>query len=382
MPIHGKIECSGVGQVGDTAHALETHVPVREFRLAPQLRRCAAYWAAGWFLLTGLIVALYLAGDVPGVRGPLYLSPMFFGPAVLAWRYRIRVDGRGVWRRRLFGWDLWAWDAFAAGTVREGVTPYSWLNSNKPWYWRKLSFAILADADRDWLMERVRQVWTPPAVPLPEEIKIRIPGFPWRHIDLSPRGIVLWQEKDEQTRHYRWSDVVRVGVTRFAHWRRDFTRLELELPAGEPGAMLRGRPDGNRCNWDGSDAEVVLAYLRQYAADRFQVTAETGAPQTRDEADRRLRDLERKFRELRQVEWFLYAGLLVCGVLLLCMGRGAAGWDGYQWFAAGLFYFLEGLNGLALWMLVSRQRRRYEERRAEIASQIPEVAADAAGSGG
>jgi hypothetical protein len=360
-------------------------------RLAPELRRSAAYWASTSFLLIGLTVALYFAVGVPGVRGPLYLcflgplcvSPVFFGPAVPVWRYALRVDNRGIWRRRLFGWDLWTWDAFANGTVREGVAPYGWLNPDKPWHRRKLSFAALAEADRDWLMERVRQVWTPPPVRLPEEIKIRKHGMPWLHLDLSPRGIVLWEEKGDHARHYGWADVLQVRVTRFDHGRHDFTRVELELPAGEPTEVLRKRPGLEGCNWDGPDPEVVLAFLQEYVdGGRVQVTALTGTPRTADEADRSLRDLEQTHHRDRAKGQFLTVLILFCGVLWLFQGPGALHWNGYQWFASGLAYFVGGLFLLLIRMGMAEGRRRYEQRRAEIASRTAQATSAATGRDG
>jgi hypothetical protein len=339
------------------------------FRLSPSLRRSAAYWGSGWFLVTGLVVALYLAGHVPGVSGALSLAPLFFGPAVLAWSYRVRVDDRGIWRRRFFGRDLWAWEAFATGAVREGAVPYGWVHSGKPWYRRKLNFQHLADADRDWLMDRVRQVWVPPVPRLPEQVTIRFPAGISRFLELSPRGIVVWQERDDHARHYRWSDVGQLRVTRFAHWRRDFTALDVELPEGEPVERLRGRPDHERNNWEGADPEVVLAYFLQHVPrERTRFTALTGPPRTQDEADRRLLDLERSYREARAVGLFVCGLMLFLCFLLLFQGPGALHWDGYQWLAAGLFALALGLFAVPFLLIVFAARRLRARRRQEITS--------------
>jgi hypothetical protein len=76
--------------------------------------------------------------------------------------------------------------------------------------------------------------------------------------------------------------------------RSEGTHAEDIPPRRLPVQRLRGGPDATPCNWNGPDAETVLAYvLNHTAADRVEVTALTGTPQTPDEADRLLSDLER-----------------------------------------------------------------------------------------
>jgi hypothetical protein len=197
--------------------------------------------------------------------------------AVSDWPSAFRVDEHGVWQRWYWRWDLWPWEAFAGGLVRHTSACYRWEYPDKPWYSRTMNFSILNDADRQWLMERVLQVWKPPPVELPYEIKLRLYGLPNRYLEISPRGIVLSRVTGEQIRHYGWSDVVQMRVTRFAHWRQDFTRLELEFPAGEPEVIVvivGKRPDRKGCRYTGPAPEVVLAYLRQYVGEeRVQFTA-------------------------------------------------------------------------------------------------------------
>jgi hypothetical protein len=352
------------------------HGRERVLRLAPELRRCAGYCVAGWFVVTGVMIALSSTELLPRAKSwpevAFMMSPFFLGPAVLAWRYGLRVDDRGVWRRWVFRWDLWPWEAFAGGNIRQGATRYGWVYPDKPWYARELSFGYLGDADCDWLTERVRQVWTPPVIERSDGIQLRFRrGLRRWHMELSAGGIALWLTKGDQLHCYRWSHVVRVRVTRLAHGRRDFTKLELEFPEGVPAVTLRGRPDGERCNWGGQDAEVVLDYLQRYVGvDRIQVTAETGAPQTSDEADRRLRDLDRITRELRQIGWVMYA-LLLPLVFLPFFGRsGALFRDGYGWLVAGPHLLLLGLLGIAIRKLLSEKRHLCGQQRTEIESWI------------
>src|SRR5207248_2958318 len=135
------------------------------------------------------------------------------------------------------------------------------------------------------------------ALPLPEEVEIRY-GMGNR-LGLSRRGIVFRRRGSDQDRFYRWYEVLQVRVTRVDHTRRDFRTLELELPRDAGPIRLRFQKFGR--GWEGPDAEVVLAYLRQYVpADRVQVTALSGPPQDREEARRRLADLDRADRQLRK----------------------------------------------------------------------------------
>jgi hypothetical protein len=357
--------------MSDSAQALETRCPARELWLRPDFRRSTLYWAGFWILLEGWVVACCFAGitSSENVLAPLVISPVFVAPAALAWRFRIRVDDRGVWRRGLLRWDLWTWEVFASGAVRQGAYPYAWSDPGKPWHRRMLNLGWLAPAECEWLAARVRQVWTLPAILLPDEVKIRVrERLRERHLELSPRGIVLWREQDSESRHYPWSDVVRVRVTRYAHWKRDFLQMELELPAGEPVQRLRGGPDATPCNWNGPDAETVLAcVLNHTAADRVEVTALTGTPQTPDEADRLLSDLERHYRRDRNKDRIVLVVLVLWAFSWLFMGRGALNWDRYQWFAIGCVYLIIGLLGLAIRMSISQDWRRYEQRRAELA---------------
>jgi hypothetical protein len=348
--------------------------PNRVFRLAPEYRRCGVYLVLGWLLVGGLMLGLHFSEDPIRSWSDLctvltVLSALFLGSAVTLLRYGLRVDERGIWRRHLFRWDLWPWEAFTTGAVRTGRGPDTWVYPDKPWYSRHLHLGSLAKADCNTLMEQIRQVWKPTEVVLPDEMKIRY-GL-GKHLELSPRGILIAEVKGDRPRSYTWSDVVQLRVTRFDHWRRDFWKLDLELPTGEEVLRLRRRSDAEGRYWTGPDAEVVLAYLLQYiGSDRIQVTALRGAPRNRDEAERRLRDLDRSYRDAQRGSRISYASLLILYLLVLFKGQGAFAWNRFQWFAAGGLFLVLGLLGVSIWMGLAQARRRGQIQRAELTNWI------------
>ena len=235
---------------------------------------------------------------------------IFLGIAVLLWPYRVGVDDRGIWQRHFFRWDLWSREAFASGAVRAGHRPDSWVYPEKPWYSRRLSLNVLAKSERGPLLEWIRQVWRPSTRQLPAEIKISLPLR--ERLELSGHGILVADDLKGQTRHHPWADVVQVRIERFEHWRWDFCRLEIQFAAAtEPVILSHGRRQERRI-WDGPDADVVLAFLQQYVdGDRFEVTALAGPPRTHDEADRRLRDMDRSYEGQRKANRFILGALWV-----------------------------------------------------------------------
>jgi hypothetical protein len=362
-------------------------------------------------------------GDVPP-RGVVFivlvLAFFILPPGVLScWPSAFRVDERGVWQRWYWRWDLWPWEAFAGGLVRHTSAICGWEYPDKPWYSRRMDFSILNDADCQWVMERVLQVWKPPTVEVPEEIKLRSHGLPNMYLRVSPRGVVFAEEKGEparlyrwsevlrarmkldrylefsprgivfsrvtdgEPRHYRWSDVVQVRVRRFAHWRQDCSGLELEFPAGEPTAFLGKCPGRSRCNWTGADARVVLAYLRRYVGEeRVQFTASTGPPRTPDEAGRRRKELEQTFRKNRtgvRVGWATW-GLLY--LLFLLMAGNPLQLDWARWIALGILGAMWGAFGVVIWKMSSESRQKYERGLAELTTPAAGPTAGAFGRDG
>lgn len=345
----------------------------------PSLRLCVVC-LAGWLLLSGVAIGMEVAFARFSFKDTaliLLVLAFFTLPlaAVSAWPYAFRVDESGIWQRRYWRWDLWPWEAFAGGLIRHTPWYYRWQYPDKPRHSRSMNFAILADADRDWLLELALQVWKPPQVELPEEIKIRLYGIPNKLLELSPRGIVFSRDTGEEIRQYRWSDVVQVRVRRLAHWRLDFNGLELEFPAGEPTEVLGKCPGRAQRNWSGPDAEVVLAYLQRYVGEeRVQFTAIMGQLQTPDEAERRRAELARTFRGERIRNRVLWGAWTLQCLLFLSLGGGPLQWDLSKWMLIGCFFAVWGPFGIGIWMASSETRRDYERGLAELAVREAELA--------
>jgi hypothetical protein len=347
----------------------------RDLRLAPDYRRCGTYLVVGWFLAIGIGVGLTVAdlNDRSWAEMAAVLTILFvptLGVALLTWRQALRVDERGLWRRRFFRWDLWPWDAFATGRIRAGSSKDSWVYPAKPWHCRYLFLDFLADTDRHALAEQIRQVWTPPVVAPPDMVQIRY-GL-WKRLELSPQGIVLFRGRRDPGRSYRWSEAVQVRVTRIDPSRQDFRTLNLELGCGAKPIRLHYQ-QGNR-SWNGPDGETILAYLRQQVpADRIQMTSLTGPPQTRDEAYRRLQELDRSAGDLRKLGWVTGLGFVACVLILLFPMlevhlHSPLDWDWFQWLAAGTFVFILILSGIVCWATLAELRRRLREGHAELAT--------------
>jgi hypothetical protein len=341
--------------------------------LAPEYQRCGIYLALGWFLAVGMCIGLKVADLNPktwvelSVVLPAFSVPIL-GIALLTWRQALRVDDRGLWRRRFFRWDLWPWEAFAGGAVREGTSQDSWVYPAKPWHRRYLFLEFLAEGDRSALAERIREVWKRPATVLPDAIEIRY-GL-GKRLEFSSQGIVLSRRKRERNCYYAWSEVLRLRVTKTEQSRRDFQTLELDLAPGARPIQLHYR-QGNR-SWTGPDAETLLAYVLLYVpADRLEITALTGWPQTRDEAYRRLEILDRSERDLRNVSRFvtalMFGGCLVYLFMVVEVHSGSfLDWDWVQWLAAGCMAFSLAITGVVSWVTLAEAWRRLRTQRSEL----------------
>ena len=291
------------------------------FRLAPEYRRCGIYLLIGYLIFVGTSIVLHqlsLARDAVQVFVvPFVLAIPMLGTALLIGCYLLRVDDQGIWRRHFFRWDLWPWQAFATGQIRQGVGKDSYVFPSKPWWNRVMFFDFLREDEREHLAELVRRAWTPPPPPvLPAELTIKF-GLPRRWVRLSEKGIQVGKGKQDSGRSYPWTAVIRVRITRLDHARRDLRQAELILPEGARPILLviqKGRP-----LWTGAEPQVLAAFLeRAFPRDRLLVTAMTGPPRSVAEADWRLLDVDRIDRETKQLAWITVPGLLAAiGCLLL-----------------------------------------------------------------
>ncbi|HKB05783.1 MAG TPA: hypothetical protein VKD90_26540 [Gemmataceae bacterium] len=316
-----------------------------ELRLAPEWRRCAVYVVVGFVLVAAVVVGLNQAevNKTPWVNlaaGLAVLGVAVLVLVALVFRYRIRIDQHGVWRRRLFRWDLWPWEAFEAGKIRHGKYGDQIAFPDKPRYWRTMSASLLGERDRAAYETVVRRYRVPlPPPELPEVVAIKL-GL-WTRLELSADGVRRFTRLDETGELIPWRDVVRAEAIRATHDRPDFATLELHLP-GEPKPVRLDHHQGTP-TWKGADAEVIARYLERHLVDgRFQVTALRGPPANEAEADRRLARLAEGEQQLRMARRFMrhmlvWGGLILGVVMFDPWNRpNPANWGRADWLAAAV----------------------------------------------
>jgi hypothetical protein len=349
-----------------------------ELRLAPEYRRCGVYVAVGYLVIAAVVVGLNLAevNKTPWANLIAVLAVLAAAPGLLvalAFRYRIRVDEHGVWRRRVVRWDLWPWEAFEGRRVRYGRLGDQLTYPEKPWHSRTISASLLGERNRATFETIVRRYHVPPPPPdVPEELTLRLPMR--RTIELSPDGVRLVGPR-EDGRLVPWQDVVRAEVIRATHDRPDFATLEVHLPARPKPVRLthqKGAP-----TWRGADAEVIALFLRRHLTDgQFQVTARRGPPADVAEADRRLARLEAGVRDLRKANRFIrhmvvWSGLLLAVVMFDPWNRpNPVNWWRADWvdaaLVAGATAAFIGFHGVLFFGAAHFQARDLRRQRDEV----------------
>jgi len=300
--------------------------PVRFFRLARQYRRSAVYVFVGAILAGGAAWAVHpIVQQQKGVNGPqggpYFIGVVFVtlatGLCLVAFRWRLRVDCRGVARRRLWRWDLWPWEAFQDGRIRKGASFYRFTWPDKrPWCDRTLSLELLDDSDRDALRELCgRLCVAPPAPEAPDAITLRFGLSGWARF--TPEGIFV--DKQGFKPDYPWSDVTALRIVRLEHDRHDFHRVEIELP---DRTIKLFRHKGNP-TWRGAEAAAIAALLRlRVPAERTLIAASHGRPGSLKEADYRLAEIEKRRRQLQRGKRLILAFTAAIGVagVLVALG--------------------------------------------------------------
>jgi hypothetical protein len=198
------------------------------------------YCVLGYACLVGTAFVLEQAGLLLQTKPALVLAPLLLAPAFLAFRQRVKVDHSGISRRRFFGWDLWPWEAFAGGKIRQGASKNSFVYPTKPWGNRRLTFEFLSEEDQELVRTLIAQVWKPPEPPVPpEEITIHF-GLGGR-ARFSRDGVEVWRWKRADRRFFSCGDVQEVRMRLPEHGSREFTLLELVLIGRKsPMRLYRG----------------------------------------------------------------------------------------------------------------------------------------------
>ena len=354
--------------------AIETECPIVYFRPAPEWRRVAIYCLLGSlvFIATIFLMDRWGLALQRGLAFTFSQTVFFIAiglvPALLAWRSAIRIDGEGIWRRRLVKWDLWPWSAFMDGAVRDKSSVDSFLYPDKPWYWRHLHLEFLTDEDRQFLHEKIRQVRNHPQLEVPEELDISF-GFR-RHARFTPVGIQLWRGKQEPGLVISWEEIAPIELNRIDHDRRDFRELKLRAPADAKPVLLTYV----NCEptWKGADAEFLAQFLERHVPpDRLHVNALSGAPLDWQEFERHLATMDRDLAKVRNRKRYFLWLLPVWVAISYSMvaenhGANPLNWAPFAWVGFLIWNILLGLPLLLYWAFFLEQERKLKKRLAEL----------------
>jgi hypothetical protein len=345
-------------------------------RIKSEYRRVGIYLIVAYFLIVGAAAGLNWLGVGGGWDRLAIIVPVLglvcLALPVLIFRQRLRIDHAGVWRRRLFRWDLWPWDAFTSGQVRHGSMRDSYVYPGKPWWNRYLCLEFLEKRAREAVVRLLKDLWTPPPIQLPETLTLRYGFRKW--LFLSPDGLRLGHRSNAPGDQVVWSDVRQIRIRPLDHSRIDFHQLELELPELLKPIRLqvfKGSP-----SWRGADAEVIVQFLKRYVGcERIQMTAMAGPPLNSEEHDRRLAELnhtERRLRRLRR--WgtlclaFLQAGYVAYILVFGNLPANRLGWHWVQAVAGGAVIFLLACPPFVVWLMLTDRLASLKKQRAELAA--------------
>jgi hypothetical protein len=350
-----------------------------ELRLAPEYRRCALYVAVGYLLFATAVICGKLEenDNAPWsttIAGLSVIGIGTLGLFALVQRYRIRIDEKGVWRRRFWHWDLWPWEAFELGKVRHGKLGDQWTYPDKSWYWRTISASVLGKSDRAALETVVARYRIAPAPPEPRDVIVVKYGL-HNTLELSADGVRLGWRGSHAGEPIAWRQVIKAEVLRASHDRPDFQKLGLQLPEHKQPVFLRCH-QGTPC-FTGATAEEIAEFLRRRLDEgRFEVTALRGRPADLPEADRRLAlldEAEQQLRTLRRIGWWMYGisvPLMTTLVVEPWNKPNPINWDQDEWLSAVVafvgFAVLLGLQIGMIFGVAYFRRRDLRESRAEL----------------
>lgn len=328
---------------------MDNELPLaREFRIAPEWIRCGIYLTVSWILL-GFVVIWVNSVRLNPPLGSEFLPIGFWvtsAVGLLPLHWRLRVNTRGIARRRFLRWDLWPWEDFAAERLKFGYGDRCFVDPARPFWRRKLSLEVLTTADSDQVWKWISLVWQPAEIDVPAVLEVRVGSLFKRVVRCDQDGIEVG--RGTRLQRFTWSDVVSLEVEKLRHNRPDFRRLTLELPSIKL-AFLRNQQNGVESRtWSGAEPEVIARYLLAHApANRQVVTASQDDPISHRELEVRLTRALGKLREFKQMCWTL-TGLIAAALA----GFAIAG----EWRIVGILGFIVFQYALVFWVIYRRLR--------------------------
>jgi len=294
--------------------------PIAEFRIAPELRRCCYYVIIAAIVFAGLI---YYVMRIDGGRPieDLITGWVMFGgiacASMLPLRWRLRIDGQGLQRLRLFRWDLWSWDDMASGRLKKRF-PYKLVDPARPLWRRTLNLEYLGGENTQIVFKAINAHYRLPEPPeLPERLKIKY-GFR-RTAILDEDGVHLRIKGLEKA--YPWREVQNVFIVRLDSERRDFRSMHIILPDEEIELKFAGSQQGTVC-WREASSEEISEYLcRHVLTEKISVAISGEAIANRAHLERTLKEAEKQARETRLLLYFISVSI-PCTVIAMWIGQG------------------------------------------------------------
>jgi hypothetical protein len=300
--------------------------PVREYRLAAELRRSCWYVIAALPLLGVVLFWVQgftegLVNERPSPVGSAIVCLVFLSTAIaMAWPllWRLRVDAQGISRRRWFWWDHWSWLDIASGRIRK-QHPIALVDPGRPWWRGKLSIGYLQGGDAKQVIDRINEHYRlPPPPVVPATLTIRY-GFR-RSATFDSKGI--HHVASDKSRDYGWREARYVHIERVEPLRRDFVNLVIALPDQELELRLVTSEGGTWPSWQGAAAEEINEFLHRHVPrGKIDVIIAGQLPKRREEVERALQKITKTQREARLVLAVCLCALFAW-LMWIAIGRG------------------------------------------------------------
>jgi len=278
----------------------------------------------------------------------------------------VRVDQKGLWRRRFWGWDLWPWEAFASERIYRGSSRTNFVSLDRPFWRNRLNLELLDKSEAETLISRIVEHWKPLNQNLAIENAIIDYSWPWRlRIEFDPRGIQVLDRSG--TRAYRWDELEQIEIWTFSLDHDGFLSIEMRF---SDRVILVPRLKQQRYfahqYWSGSRSDEIAGIVRRFVEkERLQIWTLDGPARNQLEFDARIARFKNKLQMLeesgriqRRVPWLL---------VFLCFL--APGWPAnLRW-----FFLYGGIIEFVNWIMTRLDRQRfakeltlYEERQREL----------------
>jgi hypothetical protein len=314
----------------------------RYLRMSRAYYRSASYALLGSCVLSGAGIWVNRLLQAPPDRNwvALLFPTTGLGLLLYVWRWRMRVDGRGVAVRALLGWREWTWDDMFAGKVRfrsllrfEHVRPLG----------RTLSLEPLAPADAHYVSRLCRLACARPPASASLPLQIVFIDQWGRRVGCSNDGIQL---PGRFAPVVPWTNVVRAKIVRSAREMDDFQQFELQLA----DRIVRATAIQQWSVRQQNDAATMVAFLiAKISSDRVSVISLGDPPQTIREAEHLLTENQAKLSKFQNIlRWWplTCVGL----VLFCCLTR--------LWHMIPFTAFLGAKYQLIFWLMGGPFRRR------------------------